>query len=127
MDYTAHTYKKDRSYCIFQAYVNIFANIDITEKDQLLCGVYDFYCTFIFRSKVVEVIVMVFDMLLPTLISFDTLPQDKLYVIWGNITVIHIQMNLIHLKNINSYISTVILLKVHKLVKVQVISEGLFF
>jgi hypothetical protein len=70
---------------------------------------------------------MVFDMLLPTLISFDTLPQDKLYVIWGNITVIHIQMNLIHLKNINSYISTVILLKVHKLVKVQVISEGLFF
>ena len=37
---------------------------------------------------------------------------------WGNITVIHTQMNLINLKNINSYISTVILLKGYKLVKV---------
>jgi hypothetical protein len=53
---------------------------DITQKDQLLCGVYEFYCTFIFQSKVVEVNVMVFDILPPAIITFDTLPQAKLYV-----------------------------------------------
>jgi hypothetical protein len=107
--------------------MSIFLQTSVTEKDQLLRGVYEFYCTSIFQSKVVEVNVMVFDILLPTLISFDTLPQAKLYVIWGNIIVIHTQKNLINLKNINSYIYTVILLKVHKLIKVQVVSDGLFF
>jgi len=57
------------------------------------------------------------------------LPQAKLYVIWGNITVIlvHTKTNLIILKHINRYISTVVLLKVHKLVKGEIVSEGLFF
>jgi hypothetical protein len=100
---------------------------DISQKDRLLCGVYEFHRTFIFQSQVVEVFVMVFDVLLPTVTSVDTLPQAKLYVIWGNITIIHTQMNLINIKNINSYISTVVLLKVHKLVSAEVVSKGLLF
>jgi hypothetical protein len=70
---------------------------------------------------------MVFGVLLPTLISFDTLPQAKLYVIWGNITVTHTQMNLINLNNINTYISTVVVLNVHKLVKGEATPYGLLF
>jgi len=81
-----------------------------------------------FQSKVADITVIVFDVLLPILISFDRLPQAKLYVIWGNITVIHTHTNLINLKQINSYISTVVLLKVRvqKLVKGEVVSDGLF-
>jgi hypothetical protein len=74
-----------------------------------------------------EVFVMVFDVLLPTLTSVDTLPQAKLYVIWVNITIMHTQINLINMKNINSYISNVVLLKVHKLVRAEVVSKGLIF
>jgi hypothetical protein len=109
-------------------YTSIFLQTsDISEKYQLLCGLYEFYCTFIFKSQVVEEFVMVFDVLLPTLTPVDTLPQAKLYVVCGNSTIMHTQINLINIKNINGYIPTVVLLKVHKLVRAEVVSKGLLF
>jgi hypothetical protein len=71
----------------------------------------------------VEEFVMVFDVLLPTLTSVDTLPQAKLHVVCGNTTIMHTQTNLINIKNINGYISIVVLLKV----RAEVVSKGLLF
>ena len=73
-----------------------------------------------------DIIVIVLDVMLSILISFDGLPQAKLYVIWGNITVIHTQTNLIKLKQIKSYISTAVLLKVRKFLEGEFLQRDFF-